>query len=135
MIPAGFIIRIPRQDQGNIDTRAANCAGFVPGGNCASNPVWNMPSAAWWTFPFTVSVANPNGFDFAGGSVVSQQALPAVNATIVQSATLRLLGPHQRTDRTVTNCNCGPYSSPAVANCYANCNCNCNCACDCAGRD
>ncbi len=31
------------------DDRAANCNGYLPNGNCASNANWNPPNGNWWT--------------------------------------------------------------------------------------
>ena len=133
MLSIPFIARRPFQDAGNNDTQVANCAGFVPNGNCSANSLWAMTGSDWSSFPFQASITkrNPSGYDFAGGTTFTYQALSSVNTKVVQSSTLTTLGVQQRTDRSVTNCNCSSYGD-ASSNCFTNCNCNCACACACA---
>ena len=106
------------------DDRANNCTGYLPNGNCLGNLQWNPPNGNWWTWGLGFGPANPSGYDFAGGSSVTNQ--PVSVAFIYGSYTLtadEIGGGEYR--RTYNNCNCGGF------NCYSNCNCNCNCACDC----
>ena len=93
------------------------------------------PNGNWWTWSGlgftgvpTGNCGNPSGFDFAGGSSNTLQAVSPYNSNIFGSyqTTEELLGSYQL--RTINNCNCG-----TTGNCYTNCNCNCNCNCDCGG--
>jgi len=93
------------------------------------------PNGNWWTWSGlgftgvpTGNCGNPSGFDFAGGSSNTLQAVSPYNSNIFGSyeTTEELLGSYQL--RTINNCNCG-----TTGNCYTNCNCNCACACDCGG--
>lgn len=132
MLAVAFIARSPKQNIGNVDTQGSNCGGFVPTGNCSSNPQWAMTGSDWSTFPFAGSITklNPSGFDFVGGTEFSYAALVSVNTVVVQSSTVETLGVQQRTARTVINCNCSSTGTTS-SNCYTNCNCACACACAC----
>lgn len=105
------------------DDRANNCSGYLPTGNCLGNPQWNPPNGNWWTWGLGFTPSNP-GYDFAGGSSISYQAVSvgfvygayALAADEIGGAEYR---------RSYNNCNCGAF------NCYSNCNCNCDCNCNC----
>ena len=106
------------------DDRINNCAGFIPGGNCNTDPQWTPADGNWWTWGLGFSPANPNGYDFAGGQTIGYQ--PVSIGFVYASYNLaadEIGGAEYRRD--FNNCNCGGF------NCYSNCNCNCACACDC----
>lgn len=106
------------------DNLANNCAGYLPAGNCLSNPQWTPPNGEWWTWGLGFTTANPSGYDFAGGQQVTNQ--PVSIGFVYGSYALaadEIGGAEYRRD--YNNCNCGGF------NCYSNCNCNCACACDC----
>jgi len=106
------------------DDLVDNCAGYLPGGNCNSDPQWTPPNGDWWTWGLGFSPGNPSGFDFAGGQTIGYQ--PVSVGFVFGSYNLaadEIGGGEYRRD--YNNCNCGSF------NCYSNCNCNCNCACDC----
>ncbi|MFN4282441.1 MAG: hypothetical protein ACK4NA_07360 [Alphaproteobacteria bacterium] len=106
------------------DDRINNCTGYLPGGNCLGDPQWTPPDGNWWTWGLGFGAGNPSGFDFAGGSSVSYQAVSVgfVYAGYALAAD-EIGGGEYR--RNYNNCNCGAF------NCYSNCNCNCDCNCDC----
>jgi len=106
------------------DDRINNCAGYLPGGNCNSDPLWTPPDGDWWTWGLGFSPGNPSGYDFAGGQTIGYQ--PVSVGFVYGSYNLaadEIGGGEYRRD--YNNCNCGGF------NCYSNYNCNCNCACDC----
>lgn len=110
-----------------LEQQVANCAGIVPNGNCQGNPDWSMPNAEWWSWGLGLGYGNPSGFDFAGGSSVTNQPVSQTNQQIYGSYyLLRTEVGFDVQRRDWRNCNCG------ATNCYSNCNCNCNCACACA---
>mgnify|MGYP003341117523 FL=1 len=111
-----------------------NCRGYLPNGNCLSNPQYTVPNGNWWTWGVSGIGAglcgNPGGYDFAGGTT---SAYYAVSVNLVYDAYYelynRVRGSEQHRGYSHCNCNSGFNS---VGNCYTNCNCNCACACDCA---
>lgn len=106
------------------DDRVNNCAGYLPNGNCLGNAQWTPPNGNWWTWGLGFGPANPNGYDFAGGSTVAYQAVSVGFVYAAYTLAADEIGGGEY-HRTYNNCNCGGF------NCYSNCNCNCNCACDC----
>ena len=106
------------------DDRVNNCTGYLPAGNCLTNPQWTPPNGNWWTWGLGLGPANPSGFDFAGGSSVSYQAVTVGLVYTAYSLTADEIGGGEY-HRTYNNCNCGSL------NCYTNCNCNCDCNCNC----
>jgi len=106
------------------DDRVNNCAGYLPDGNCNSDPQWTPPNGDWWTWGLGVSAGNPSGYDFAGGQTIGYQ--PVSVDFVYGSYTLAAdeIGGGEY-HRDFNNCNCGSF------NCYSNCNCNCDCDCNC----
>jgi hypothetical protein len=106
------------------DDRINNCAGYLPNGNCLGDPQWTPPNGEWWTWGLGFSPGNPSGFDFAGGSSVTYQAVSVgfVYGSYALAAD-EIGGAEHR--RNYNNCNCGGF------NCYSNCNCACDCNCNC----
>lgn len=108
-----------------LEQQVANCAGTVPNGNCQGDGLWSMPNANWWSWGLGLGYVNP-GYDFAGGSSVTNQPIGQVNQRIYGSYyLLRTEVGFDIQRRDWRNCNCG------ATNCYTNCNCNCNCDCNC----
>lgn len=108
-----------------LEQQVANCAGTVPNGNCQSDSLWSMPNANWWSWGLGLGYVNP-GYDFKGGSSVTNQPIGQVNQRIYGGYyLLRTEVGFDVQRRDWMNCNCG------ATNCYTNCNCNCNCDCNC----
>ncbi len=106
------------------DDRISNCTGYLPNGNCLANAQWTPPNGNWWTWGLGLGPANPSGFDFAGGSSVSYQAVTVGFVYTAYALTADEIGGGEY-HRSFNNCNCGGL------NCYTNCNCNCDCNCNC----
>jgi hypothetical protein len=107
-----------------VDDRVNNCSGYLPNGNCTGNPQWTPPNGNWWTWGLGFTPGNPNGYDFGGGSVVTNQTVTVGFVYGSYNLTADEIGGGEY-HRTYNNCNCGAF------NCYSNCNCNCACACNC----
>ena len=120
------------------DDLASNCNGYLPTGNCASNPNWTPPNVSWWTWGLGFNYCANNGqYDGAGGTTYANNAVPSVGLTydgyyLAQDEIGG--GEYRRWYRACNcNCNCASYTNcncgTTVFNCRTNCNCNCNCNC------
>jgi hypothetical protein len=120
------------------DDLASNCNGYLPTGNCASNPNWTPPNVSWWTWGLGFNYCANNGqYDGAGGTTYANNAVPSVGLTydgyyLAQDEIGG--GEYRRWYRACNcNCNCASYTNcncgTTAFNCRTNCNCNCNCNC------
>lgn len=120
------------------DDLASNCNGYLPTGNCASNPNWTPPNVSWWTWGLGFNYCANNGqYDGAGGTTYANNAVPSVSLTydgyyLAQDEIGG--GEYRRWYRACNcNCNCASYTNcncgTTAFNCRTNCNCNCNCNC------
>ncbi len=109
------------------DDLATNCNGYVPNGNCLSNPYWTPPNGNWWEWYSSIGQSawwNSGSYDGAGGTTYSYNAVSVgYNYDGYYLAADEIGGGEYH--RNYRNCNCGAF------NCVTNCNCNCNCACNC----
>ena len=103
-------------------TSTAVPAGYIPTGNCFSNPRYFPPNTSWWTWGLPLTYYNP-GFDFAGGRQVTNQPVgtPGYIYSSYYELYNEIAGSEQHRNYAV--CNCGNF------NCFNNCNCNCACNC------